>query len=150
MRPLALGGALLIAGVVPAAAEVPNAQAIVEQTAHFYLNQGALGAMIVVLAILLVVAGYMIRSLYNANQALNAAALTERNQIIAAQAATATAADKMAHAMDSLRAALDASKDASEDLTKQVELTAQETRHSLANLLSAVNGLVNRADRGRS
>lgn len=93
--------------------------------------------------------GYVIYSLYKDLKSCNATAIADRDKLLAAQHAAATAAEKVAALLDGIRTTLVAHKEASEDLTKQVELAAQETRHSLANVSAALNGISGQIDRGR-
>ena len=139
------------------ASPIPNPQAAFDQTTAWYLNQGALGATIVLLLILLIVAGFVIRSLYADVKESNATNFGDRERLILAQQAAATAADKVASILEGIKGYLATNKDASEDLTKQIELGQQEVRHTLANVTASLDGIANRmqreaerdADRGR-
>lgn len=139
--------------VSDALAQAPNPQAVIDQTATFYLNQGVLGATCLVFIGLFVGACLVIRALYKDLKASHAAALAaqiaDREKVVLALNAAASAAEKAATAQASLASALETNKDASEDLTKQVELAAQETRHAVGNILAAINGLATQAARGR-
>lgn len=135
--------------VAEAAAQAPNPQAVIDQTATFYLNQGVLGATCLVFIGLFVGACFVIRALYKDLKASHEAGLSERDKLILAQQAAAVAAEKGVAALESLKTALETSKDASEDLTKQVELAAQESRHALSNIKSSLDGIAGRLDRGR-
>lgn len=104
---------------------------------------------------LLALAAAVIAALYRDLKQLNATILSDRERLITAQHATAAASEKLASAIDGVKATLSAHKDANESLTRQVELAAQETRHTLANVRSALDAMasrLNRADgpRGRS
>lgn len=141
--------ALAQAGASP----IPNPQAAFDQATAWYLNQGALGATIVLLLILLAFAGFVIRSLYADVKASNAVNFGDRERLILAQQAAAAAADRVASILEGIKGYLVTNKDASEDLTKQIELAQQEARHSMANVSAGINGIVSRldrdADRGR-
>lgn len=136
--------------IIPEAqAQTPNPQAAIDATATFYLNQGVLGATCLVFIGLFIAACWVARGLYRDLKASYAASLAERDKLILAQQAAATAAEKGVAALEGLRASLETSKDASEELTKQVELAAQESRHALSNIKSALDGIAGRLDRGR-
>lgn len=139
--------------VTEALAQTPNPQAAIDQTATFYLNQGVLGATCLVFIGLFVGACLVIRALYKdlkvSHADAMAAQIADREKVVLALNAAASAAEKAATAQSSLAAALETNKDASEDLTKQVELAAQETRHAVGNILAAINGLATQAARGR-
>jgi hypothetical protein len=91
--------------------------------------------------------GFVIASLHKDLKACNKSALDDRDRLIIAMHAAATAADKTTSVLDSIRQTLATHKDASEDLTKQVELAAQETRHQLANMHQALMGIAGKLDR---
>lgn len=135
--------------ITEALAQAPNPQAVIDQTATFYLNQGVLGATCLVFICLFLAACWVARGLYQDLKASYAAGLAERDKLILSQQAAATAAEKGVAALESLKAALETSKDASEDLTKQVELAAQESRHALSNIKASLDGIAGRLDRGR-
>ena len=135
--------------VSEALAQTPNPQAVIDQTATFYLNQGVLGATCIFLVLLFIGACWVIRGLYRDLKASWASIASEREKLVLAQRATATAAEKSVAALEKLGAALETTKDASEDLTKQVELAAQESRHALSNIKASLDGIAGRLDRGR-
>ncbi len=135
--------------VSEALAQTPNPQAVIDQTANFYLNQGVLGATCIFLVLLFSGACWVIRGLYRDLKASWASIASEREKLVLAQQATATAAEKSVAALEKLGAALETTKDASEDLTKQVELAAQESRHALSNIKASLDGIAGRLDRGR-
>lgn len=135
--------------VTEAWAQTPNPQVVIDQTATFYLNQGVLGATCLVFIGLFLAACWVARSLYQDLKASYAAGLAEREKLVLAQQAAAGAAEKCAEALEGLKTALDTNKGASEDLTKQVELAAQEARHTAANILTGIAAVTQRLDRGR-
>lgn len=126
---------------------LPNPQAAFDQTTAWYLNQGALGATIVILLIFLCVAGWVIRGLYGDVKACNATNLADRDRIISAQQAAAAAAEKLSGILEGIKSYLATHKDASEDLTKQIELAQQETRHALNGIQTSLNGISGRMER---
>lgn len=134
--------------VSEALAQAPNPQAVIDQTATFYLNQGVLGATCIFLVLLFIGACWVIRGLYRDLKVSHATSLAaqvaDREKMVLALNAAASAAEKAATAQASLASALETNKDASEDLTKQVELATQETRHAVGNIMLAVNGLAER------
>lgn len=132
-----------------ALAQAPNPQAVIDQTASFYLNQGVLGATCIVFILLFLASCWVGRGLYRDLKASWASIASEREKLVLAQQATATAAEKSVAALEKLAAALETTKDASEDLTKQVELAAQESRHALSNIKASLDGIAGRLDRGR-
>lgn len=142
---------MLIGEAQAQAAEVGKAAS---QAADVYINQGVLGATCIVFILLFLGACLVIRALYKDLKASHAAALAaqiaDRDKVVIALNAAASAAEKAATAQSSLANALESNKDASEDLTKQVELAAQETRHAVGNILAAINGLASQAGRGRA
>ncbi len=121
----------------------------VTKGADSLFNQGVLGTVCVILLIGLAFAGVVIRTLYQDIKALNAAGPADREKLVTAQQAAATAADKVVGVLEQFRVTLSAQTDAHEDLTRQLELAAQETRHSLANVSAALNGIAGRMDRDR-
>lgn len=135
--------------VTEALAQTPNPQAVIDQTATFYLNQGVLGATCLVFILLFLAACWVARGLYQDLKASWASIASEREKLVLAQQATATAAEKSVAALEKLGAALETTKDASEDLTKQVELAAQESRHALSNIKASLDGIAGRLERGR-
>jgi hypothetical protein len=135
--------------VSEALAQAPNPQAVIDQTATFYLNQGVLGATCIVFICLFLAACWVARGLYQDLKASYAAGLAEREKLVLAQQAAAGAAEKCAEALEGLKTALETNKGASEDLTKQVELAAQEARHTAANILTGIAAVTQRLDRGR-
>ncbi|WP_232629174.1 hypothetical protein [Methylobacterium sp. Leaf118] len=136
-----------------AQAQTAEAAKAAAQAADVYINQGVLGTTCVVFILLFLGACLVIRALYKDLKASHTAALAaqvaDREKVVLAINAAASAAEKAATAQSSLAAALETNKDASEDLTKQVELAAQETRHAVGNILAAINGLATQAARGR-
>lgn len=132
-----------------ALAQAPNPQAVIDQTATFYLNQGVLGATCIVFIALFLASCWVSRGLYRDLKASWASIASEREKLVLAQQATVTATEKSVAALEGLKSTLETSKDASEDLTKQVELAAQESRHALSNIKASLDGIAGRLDRGR-
>ncbi|GEP11105.1 hypothetical protein [Methylobacterium gnaphalii] len=130
-------------------AQAAEAAKAASQAADVYINQGVLGATCIIFILLFLGACLVARGLYNDLKACNATALADRDKLILAQQAAAVAAEKGVAALESLKNTLETSKDASEDLTRQVELAAAETRHAIANIKSALDGIAGRMDRGR-
>ncbi|MDV2986990.1 UNVERIFIED_CONTAM: hypothetical protein Q9R58_22025 [Methylobacteriaceae bacterium AG10] len=133
-----------------AQAQAAEAAKAASQAADVYINQGVLGATCVVFILLFLAACWVARGLYQDLKASYAAGLAEREKLVLAQQAAAGAAQKCAEALEGLKAALETNKDASEDLTKQVELAAQEARHTAANILTGIAAVTQRLERGRS
>ena len=128
--------------MTPALAQVPNAQATVDATASFYLNQGVLGATCVLLLLLLAVAGVVIRHLYNDLKAVNAKTGDDRERLIKAIEGQTDTSDGLEKAMEAIKAVLESRGQAVSDLSHQMERTAQDARHSFANLGQAAAGIV--------
>ncbi|WP_375275861.1 hypothetical protein [Methylorubrum thiocyanatum] len=135
--------------VSEALAQTPNPQAVIDQTATFYLNQGVLGATCIVFIGLFLGVSWVARGFYKDLKTTWANWQADREKMILAQQATVAATEKSVAALEGLRVALETSKDASEDLTKQVELAAQESRHALSNIKASLDGIAGRMDRGR-
>ena len=136
--------------VTEAQAQAAEAAKAASQAADVYINQGVLGATCVVFILLFLAACWVARGLYQDLKASYAAGLAEREKLVLAQQAAAGAAQKCAEALEGLKTALETNKDASEDLTKQVELAAQEARHTAANILTGIAAVTQRLERGRS
>lgn len=126
---------------------------MLEQTvtkgADSLFNQGVLGTVCVILLVALAFAGLVIRALYQDIKALNASGPADREKLVTAQQAAANAAEKVVGVLDQFRVTLSAQTDAHEDLTRQLELAAQESRHSLANVSAALDGIARRLDSDR-
>lgn len=121
---------------------------MLEQTvakgADSLFNHGVLGTVCVLLLIGLVFAGLVIRALYQDIKALNAAAPADREKLVTAQQAAAQAADKVVDVLDEFRETLSAQTDAHGSLTRQIELSLAEFRHSINNIMAAVSGIAER------
>lgn len=126
---------------------------MLEQTAgkaaESLFDKGVLGTVCVILLIILAFAGIVIRSLYQDIKALHAAAPADREKLVTAQQAAAVAADKVVDVLDEFRETLSAQTDAHGSLTRQIELSLAEFRHSIANVITAVNGIADRLQRDR-
>ena len=126
---------------------------MLEQTAgkaaESLFDKGVLGTVCVILLIALGFAGIVIRSLYQDIKALHAAAPADREKLVTAQQAAAVAADKVVDVLDEFRETLSAQTDAHGSLTRQIELSLAEFRHSIANVITAVNGIADRLQRDR-
>lgn len=126
---------------------------MLEQTAtkaaDSLFDKGVLGTVCVILLIALAFAGVVIRSLYQDIKALHAAAPADREKLVTAQQAAAVAADKVHDVLDEFRETLGAQTDAHGSLTRQIELSLAELRHSIANVITAVNGVAERLQRDR-
>lgn len=121
---------------------MPNPQAIVDKTADAYFNQGILGATVVLLLILLVVAGFVIRHLYNDLKAGHATTLSDREKLISALSTVAAGDERDRELLQEMKATLIGRTQALGDLSQQMALTAQETRHGFNNIGQMVSGLL--------
>ncbi|TXN78279.1 FeoB-associated Cys-rich membrane protein [Methylobacterium sp. WL8] len=121
---------------------MPNAQATIDATADAYLKQGVLGATIVLLLIFLVIAGLVIRHLYNDLKAVNAITLADREKLILALGTVAAGDERDRELLQEMKTTLAGRTQALGDLSQQMALTAQETRHGFANIGQMVTGLL--------
>lgn len=127
--------------VTAAQAQMPNAQATVDATATFYLNQGVLGATVILLLLFLVVAGWVIRAQNQDAKAKDQIILDLTKTVATIAQASIAANAQNAVAMAALEAALEARGRVIEELSRQVERMGSDVRHGLGNVLNGLNGI---------
>lgn len=128
---------------------MPNSQAIIDKTADAYFNQGVLGATVVLLLLLLVVAGLVIRTLYRDNQACHGVALEDRRDLIKAVEASRDMSERLRDLLQSMQATLETRGQTVSDLSHQVGITAQKVEHGLGNLGASLDAIARWIDRQR-
>lgn len=127
---------------IPGLPGVPNLQAVVDNTASFYFNQGVLGGTIILLLLLLVASWAVIWILYRALRkqdsdirTLLRDALTYINGAKDAEVATKEALRGVENTL-ALRPQL------LSDISHQIELLARDQRHGFANISQMGRGVV--------
>lgn len=120
----------------------PNPQATLDATATFYLNQGVLGATIVLLLILLGVAGLVIRYLYKSQEAK-----TER--IIVAMEAANDSAEASKKSLDELRGLFETIVKTVGEQGHQNQILAEKVQHGFGNTAASLQAVANELDRIR-
>lgn len=127
-----------------ALAQAPNIQATADAATAFYLNQGVLGATVVVLLLLLVVCGLVIRHLYNDIKALNAQICEKFARALTTVEASTTALVESRGTLQSLGAAIEALGKAVGQLSHENETHDREVRHSFGNAMHALAGIADK------
>lgn len=128
---------------------MPNAQAIVDKTADAYFSQGVLGATVILLLLLLVVAGLVIRTLYRDNQACHGTALEDRRDLIKAVEASRDGSERLTDLMRTMQATLETRGQTVSELSHQVGITSQKIEHAVGNLAASMDAIARWIDRQR-
>lgn len=120
---------------------MPNVQAQIDQTSTFYLNQGVLGATVVLLILFLVIAGLVIRTLYRENQSLHTLVTTKLGEALVAYQASTGATAEMRSTILVVKGTVDVLATAVSELSHENEKSDQEVRHGLANISASLNSI---------
>ncbi|MCX4195976.1 hypothetical protein OMR07_10565 [Methylobacterium organophilum] len=121
---------------------MPNAQQTIDSTASFYLNQGVLGATIILLLILLCVLCLVIRYLYKSQE-------TKTERIIVAMEAANDAAEASKKSQDELKGLFETIVKTVGEQGHQNQILAEKVQHGFGNTAASLQAVANELDRIR-
>jgi uncharacterized membrane protein YraQ (UPF0718 family) len=98
-----------------------------------FFDRGVLGAVVVFLLIAIGIGGIVIRFLYKEGREREKELVELLKSVVVVMEGSKTAAATNANTVEGLKAVMEATRHALEELGHEIEKSAQETRHSIAN-----------------
>lgn len=127
---------------MPGIPGVPNLQAVVDNTATFYFNQGVLGGTIILLLLLLVASWAVIWILYRALRRQDSDIRTLLRESLTYISGAQAAEAETKEALRGVENSLNLRPELLSNISHQLELLTSEQRHAFANLSQMGRGLV--------
>ncbi len=145
---LAAVGCAVTTGGDAQVSEAVTAAVTAGKAADTFLSRGEYGAIVVVLALVIVIgagiAGAVIKFLYNENKALSARLEEITERAVTALGSVASANDRDREVLQGLRTSLDTRAQALGDLSNLVSVNGTKLEHGLAGISQVMGTLVER------